>query len=127
MAENAHTVHTKNNQSPIGLGNWRITFPHSFARLKVSKASGLRGVLGPKGLMMSPSLPHQLPGGAKLQNQWRDQHRPCAPSTPPVDLQEMRRSNPFFHLELDTVLPEIKQRTWVIKISSTTLPQNELN
>ena len=113
--------------TPNGFRNPLITFARSFARLEVFKAAGLRGVLGPKAVMVNPGLPHQLPGGAKLQNQRRDQHRPCAPSTPPVDLRVMRRSNPFFHPELDTLLPEIKRRARVIRISSTALPRNELN
>lgn len=113
--------------APNGFRNSQITFACNFARLEVFKASGLHGTLGPKAAMMNPVLPHQLRGGAKLQNQWRDQHRPCAPSTPPVDLRAVRRSEPFFHPELDTVLPEIKWHTRAIRISSTALPRNGLN
>lgn len=108
--------------TPNGFRNSQITFARNFATLKVFKASELRGALCPKAVMVNPGLPHQLRGGAKLQNQWRDQHHPCAPSTPPVDLRAMQRSDLFFHPELDTVLPEIKRRTWAIGISSTALP-----
>lgn len=95
--------------------------------LEVFKASGLHGALGPKSVMVNPGLPHQLPSSAQLQNQWRDQHPPCAPSTPPVDLPMMQRRDLFFHPRPDTVLLEIKPHTRAIRISSTALPRNELN
>lgn len=75
------------------------------ALLEVFKASR---VLGPKAVSVNHSLPHKLDGGT---NQWRDQHHPCAPSTPPVDLWVMQRHNLFLHPELDAVIPEIKWHT----------------
>lgn len=100
-----HPCYAHQNQPPQMALETLRSHLLAIALLQVFKA--LR-VLGPKAVMVNRSLPHKLDGGS---NQRRDQHHPCAASTPPVDLWVMQRHNLFHDPELDAVIPEIKWHT----------------